>query len=61
MNSVHRCIISTAIAYDLSATCHPCIQIDYIFTDPPYADTVQYGELNFVWEAWLGFDTTLAR
>lgn len=31
--------------------------IDYIFTDPPYAGKVQYGELNFVWEAWLGFDT----
>ena len=31
--------------------------IDYIFTDPPYGDNVQYGELNFVWEAWLGFDT----
>ncbi len=31
--------------------------VDYIFTDPPYADKIQYGELNFVWEAWLGFDT----
>jgi 16S rRNA G966 N2-methylase RsmD len=31
--------------------------IDYIFTDPPYGANVQYGELNFVWEAWLGFDT----
>lgn len=31
--------------------------IDYIFTDPPYADKVQYGELNFIWEAWLGLDT----
>jgi len=31
--------------------------IDYVFTDPPYADKEQYGELNFVWEAWLGFDT----
>jgi DNA modification methylase len=31
--------------------------IDYIFTDPPYAEKVQYGELNFIWEAWLGFDT----
>lgn len=28
--------------------------IDYIFTDPPYAEKVQYGELNFLWEAWLG-------
>lgn len=32
--------------------------IDYIFTDPPYADKVQYGELNFIWESWLGFDTS---
>lgn len=31
--------------------------VDYIFTDPPYAGNVQYGELNFIWEAWLGFDT----
>lgn len=31
--------------------------IDYIFTDPPYSDTVQYGELNFIWEAWLNLDT----
>jgi len=31
--------------------------VDYIFTDPPYADKIQYGELNFIWEAWLGFDT----
>lgn len=35
----------------------PNQSIDYIFTDPPYADKVQYGELNFIWEAWLGFDT----
>jgi hypothetical protein len=31
--------------------------IDFIFTDPPYAEKVQYGELNFIWEAWLSFDT----
>jgi DNA modification methylase len=31
--------------------------VDHIFTDPPYADKIQYGELNFVWEAWLDFDT----
>ena len=35
----------------------PSNSVDYIFTDPPYADKEQYGELNFVWEAWLGFDT----
>jgi adenine-specific DNA methylase len=30
--------------------------LDYVFTDPAYVDKVQYGELNFVWESWLGFD-----
>jgi len=29
--------------------------VDYVFTDPGYVDKVQYGELNFVWESWLGF------
>ncbi len=35
----------------------PSNSVDYIFTDPPYAGKEQYGELNFIWEAWLGFDT----
>lgn len=35
----------------------PDNSVDYIFTDPPYAGKVQYGELNYVWEAWLGYDT----
>jgi 16S rRNA G966 N2-methylase RsmD len=35
----------------------PACSVDYIFTDPPYGGAVQYGELNFVWEAWLGLDT----
>jgi DNA modification methylase len=32
----------------------PDQSFDYIFTDPSYVGKVQYGELNFVWEAWLG-------
>lgn len=51
--------ISTQSACRLDAI--PSSSIDYIFTDPPYADNVQYGELNFVWEAWLGFDTRWHR
>ena len=35
----------------------PANSVDYIFTDPPYAGNVQYAELNFLWEVWLGFDT----
>lgn len=35
----------------------PSSSIDHIFTDPPYAGKIQYGELNFIWEAWLNLDT----
>jgi 16S rRNA G966 N2-methylase RsmD len=48
--------ISTQSAADINGI--PSDTVDYVFTDPPYAGNVQYGELNFVWEAWLGFDTS---
>jgi DNA modification methylase len=47
--------ISTEDATNLSKI--PDSTIDFIFTDPPYSGTVQYGELNFIWEAWLDFNT----
>jgi DNA modification methylase len=28
--------------------------VDYIFTDPPFGDNIQYSEVNFINEAWLG-------
>lgn len=28
--------------------------IDYFFTDPPYGDAIQYSELSFIWNAWMG-------
>jgi hypothetical protein len=30
--------------------------VDYIFTDPPYDQSVQYGELSLLWNAWLKTD-----
>ena len=27
--------------------------VDYIFTDPPYDASIQYGELSYMWVAWL--------
>lgn len=30
--------------------------IDYIFTDPPYDSSIQYGELSYMWVAWLKLD-----
>lgn len=47
-------LISTQSSTDLSGI--PSDSVDYVFTDPPYSHTVQYGELNYVWEAWLDFD-----
>jgi len=46
--------ISTQSAVSLNNI--PSNSVDYIFTDPPYADKVFYGELNFAWESWLKFD-----
>lgn len=47
-------IISTQTSTKLSEI--PDNSVDYIFTDPPYAGNVQYGELNFIWEAWLNLN-----
>lgn len=30
---------------------------DYIFTDPPFGANLNYAELSFLWEAWLGVTT----
>jgi 16S rRNA G966 N2-methylase RsmD len=34
---------------------------DYIFTDPPYDASIQYGELSFLWNAWLKEDHRYAE
>nr|MBI9047569.1 hypothetical protein [Anaerolineaceae bacterium] len=54
ISSTNICI-STQSAVDLNGIREN--SIDYIFTDPPYGDSRQYGELNFVWESWLNLDT----
>lgn len=44
-------IISTGSTTDLSNV--PANSIDYIFTDPPFGDNLNYSELSFIWEGWL--------
>lgn len=34
----------------------PDNSVDFIFSDPPYGDSIQYGELSSLWAAWLGFN-----
>jgi 16S rRNA G966 N2-methylase RsmD len=35
--------------------------VDYIFTDPPFGNNIQYSEVNFINEAWLGKNTDAAE
>jgi len=49
-----KCLISTQSATDLSQISSN--SIDYVFTDPPYGDKIDFWELNLLWEAWLGFN-----
>ncbi|MCI0726506.1 MAG: site-specific DNA-methyltransferase [Chloroflexi bacterium] len=51
-NEQPKVIISTQSSTNIEV---PQNSIDYIFTDPPYGDKFPYGELNFIWEAWMGF------
>lgn len=39
----------------------PSNSVDFIFTDPPYSGRIQYGELNFIQEAWLDFSSDWRR
>jgi len=55
LTEMQRSIVLTSNQLAIDAVL-PANTIDYVFSDPPYVDKLQYGELNFVWEAWLGFD-----
>lgn len=34
----------------------PPNSVDYVFTDPPYGDSIPYVELDYMWASWLEFD-----
>ena len=35
----------------------PDESVDYVFTDPPFGGNINYSEMNFLWESWLGVYT----
>ena len=49
----------TIITTQSSGDCRniPDNSVDYIFTDPPFGDNLNYSELNFIWESWLKVKT----
>lgn len=46
-------LILTGSALDLMKKI-PDGTVNYIFTDPPYDSSIQYGELCYLWMAWFG-------
>lgn len=51
--------LSTQSATDLTTI--PDDAIDYVVTDPPFGRNINYSEMNFLWEAWLGAFTNPAQ
>ena len=49
----HRPISNVTIADATNLVHVPDDYIDYILTDPPYGDAIQYSELSFIWNCWL--------
>ena len=49
-------VVSTSSASHLATI--PSASIDYIFTDPPFGESLQYSELNHFVEAWLRVRTS---
>lgn len=54
-NYTGRCVVRTGTATDLHFL--PDSSIDLVFTDPPFGANINYSEMNFLWEAWLGVFT----
>ena len=41
--------------FDAKKLQFPDKSVDYVFTDPPYGDSVPYFEQSIIWNSWLGF------
>ena len=50
------CILNTSSSTDLRNI--PENSVDYIFTDPPFGDNLNYSELSYIWECWLKIKTS---
>jgi len=52
-------MVSTQSSTDLGQI--PDKSIDYIFTDPPFGENLNYSELSFIWETWLKIKTSNSK
>jgi 16S rRNA G966 N2-methylase RsmD len=58
-SSFEQVISGTADVFIYNGSCLDLMKkmpegaVDYIFTDPPYDASIQYGELSYMWASWL--------
>lgn len=58
-SSFEQVLSGKADVYIFNGSCLDLMQkmpeqsVDYIFTDPPYDASIQYGELTYMWVSWL--------
>lgn len=58
-SSLEQVLSGKADVYIYTGSCLDLMQempeesVDYIFTDPPYDASIQFGELTYMWVAWL--------
>lgn len=58
-SSIEKFISGKGDVYIFSGSCLELMKkmpenfVDYIFTDPPYDASIQYGELSYMWVSWL--------
>jgi DNA modification methylase len=57
--SPNAVIVSTSATQDLQGI--PSSTIDYIFTDPPFGANINYSEVSYLYEAWLGVYTNTGK
>jgi len=58
-SSVEQILSGKADVFIFNGSCLDLLQempedsVDYIFTDPPYDASIQFGELSYMWVSWL--------
>jgi DNA modification methylase len=57
--------VNRQVRISTQSACHltqiPDKSVDYVFTDPPFGGNINYSEMNFLWESWLGVHTNNAE
>lgn len=56
---INQCMINTSSSSNLSH--FPSESMDYIFLDPPFGANINYSELSYLWESWLGIWTAIEK